>query len=260
MNPPEPLRLAYDRLQVEIHADEAHMGAAAAHDAASTLRHAIDARGTARIVLATGTSQLPFFRGLRDQQGVAWDKVTAFHMDEYLGIDADHPASFRAFLQEHIIGPLGIGTFHGIDGDPSQADATLERYGALLEEAPIDLVCMGIGENGHLAFNDPPDARFDDPLSIRRVRLDDVSRQQQVGEGHFPTFGAVPEEALTLTIPRLLRADRIQVVVPERRKAVAVERALAGPIDPSCPASILRTAPNATLYLDRDAAHDLDLA
>ncbi|MFO8080008.1 MAG: 6-phosphogluconolactonase [Armatimonadota bacterium] len=179
-------------------------------------------------------------------------------MDEYIGIDSDHPASFRAFLRAHVVAPLGIGIFHGIDGDPDRVDDTTARYRALLAEAPIDLCCMGIGENGHLAFNDPPDADFADPQPIKVVELDEVSRRQQVGEGHFPDIDAVPRRAITLTIPRLLDAATVQVVVPEARKAPAVAAALKGPIAPSCPASILRRAPHAVLYLDRSAAGELD--
>jgi glucosamine-6-phosphate deaminase len=244
----------YGALRVEIHPDARAMGEAAAAAAADTLRAAIAAHGAARVVLATGNSQLPLFAALRRASGVDWKRVEAFHMDEYVGIDEDHPASFRRFLREHVIEPLGIGRFHGIDGAPERAQRTMAEYEAALRSGPIDLCCMGIGENGHLAFNDPPFARFDDDRSLRVVSLDEVSRRQQVGEGHFPTLAAVPERAITLTIPALLRAERVLVVVPEARKAAAVQRALEGPIETDCPASILRTAKHATLYLDRDSA------
>lgn len=245
---------SYEALRVEIHPDAAAMGEAAAAAAVETVRAAIAAHGKARVVLATGNSQLPLFAALGAAKDVDWGRVEVFHMDEYLGLDADHPASFRRFLREHVLDGLGVGAFHGIDGAPDRAEATMATYAAALRRAPIDLCCMGIGENGHLAFNDPPFARFDDDRMLRVVTLDDVSRRQQVGEGHFPDLAAVPERAITLTIPALLRARRVLVVVPEARKAEAVQRALEGPIETACPASILRTVEHATLYLDRDSA------
>jgi len=243
-----------DSLSIEVHPTAQQLGAAAAAAAATTLKDAIAARGRARAIFATGNSQLSFFEALRHHSDVDWSRVEAFHMDEYLGLAADHPASFRAFLAAHLLGPLGIGTFHGIEGDPTLAEATMADYAARLTSDPIDLCCMGIGENGHLAFNDPPEARFDDPAPLRVVALDDASRHQQVGEGHFPDFDSVPSHAITLTIPTLLSAQRLLVIAPETRKAAAVGRALAGPIEPSCPASILRQAPHATLYLDTESA------
>lgn len=250
-NPIETRR--YDDLNVRIHADADALGRDAASAAADVLRDAILARGHARVIMATGNSQIPFFSALRSQR-VAWDRVELLHMDEYLGLDEDHPASFRRFLRERVVEPLGIGTFHGISGDVDGAEATMRSYARLLENGPVDLCCMGIGENGHLAFNDPPYARFDDPHALRVVQLDEVSRRQQVGEGHFQDLAHVPTHAITLTIPALLNAERVLVVVPEERKAPAVRAALEDPIDSSCPASILRTAQHAGLYLDAGSA------
>lgn len=247
----------YGDLRVEIHEDAAAAGRAAAATAAAALREAIARVGRARAIFATGTSQLAFFAALREVEGVAWDRVEAFHMDEYLGLDEEHPASFRRFLRTELVGPLGIGRFHGVDGDPDRADATIAAYAARLREAPIDLCCMGIGENGHLAFNDPPVARFDDPEPARVVRLDEASRRQQVGEGHFEALTDVPTHAITLTIPTLLDAGRVNVVAPEARKAPAIRAALEGPVDPGCPASVLRRVPHATAYLDRASASRL---
>ncbi len=244
-------------LRLEIHQDVHAAGRAAAATATEARRDAIARDGRARAIFATGTSQLAFFAALREVRDVAWDRVEAFHMDEYLGLDEEHPASFRGFLLRELVAPLGIGLFHGIDGDPDRADATIAAYVARLREAPIDLCCMGIGENGHLAFNDPPDARFDDPEPARVVRLDQVSRRQQVGEGHFGELADVPTHAITLTIPTLVNVGRVNVVAPEARKARAVRTALEGPVDPGCPASILRRAPNATAYLDRESASRL---
>lgn len=242
---------------MEIHADAAALGAAAASVAAEHLRGAIAERDRARVILATGNSQLPFFEALRTED-VAWSKVEVLHMDEYLGLDERHPASFRRFLRRNVVEPLGIGTFHGISGDPDRAEATIEAYARLLDEDRVDLCCMGIGENGHLAFNDPPVASFDDPEPLRVVELDAVSRRQQVGEGHFADLSEVPTHAITLTIPTLLNAQRVLAIVPEERKAPAVRTALEGPIDAACPASILRTAEHARLHLDAGSARLLD--
>ncbi|MEX2543148.1 MAG: glucosamine-6-phosphate deaminase [Trueperaceae bacterium] len=262
MSPSGPEVRKYDRLRVEIHASSESLAQAAATRAASLLADAIESRGTARVVLATGNSQLEFFRTLRQLDSgdwsVDWSKVEAFHMDEYLGIGEAHVASFRRFLRREVVEPLGLGEFHGIEGDPESAEETIERYSALLSAKSVDLCCMGIGENGHLAFNDPPGVDFDDPQLLRVVALDEVSRQQQVGEGHFPEISAVPTHAITLTIPALLSARHIIVIAPEDRKAEAVHKALEGAIDPSCPASILRTAGHANLYLDVASARLLE--
>jgi len=252
-NERQPQRLRFDALAVEVHADADALGAAAAASAAEAIRAAVAARGEAHVILATGNSQLAFLRALADAPDVPWASVELYHMDEYVGLGADHPASFRRFLRRRIVDRVGPRAFHEIRGD-APAEAETARYGALVAGRRIDLTCMGIGENGHLAFNDPPDARFDDPLPARVVRLDEVSRRQQVGEGHFPDLAAVPTHAITLTIPTLLAAARVQVVVPEARKAEAVRRALQGPVDAACPASVLRRVAHATLYLDREAA------
>jgi glucosamine-6-phosphate deaminase len=257
MDVSDPVVERYDELVVEIHVDARAAGESAADAAVATLQGALERSGRARVVFATGTSQLAFFAALRRAAGVDWSRVEAFHMDEYVGIDERHPAGFRAFLRRELIEPLGIGTFHGIDGDPDRAQQTAERYARRLAEAPIDLCCMGIGENGHLAFNDPPVARFDDPEDVKVVPLDEASRRQQVGEGHFDAIDEVPTHALTLTIPALLRASRVQVLAPEARKAEAVRAALEGPVEERCPASILRRTSHATLYLDAASASRL---
>lgn len=243
-------------LRVEIHPDEGALGAAAARDAAAAIRAAVAARGEARVILATGNSQLAFLEALAATPDLPWAQVELFHMDEYVGLDGDHPASFRRFLRERIVGLVGPRAFHEIRGDvPAAPEAA--RYAALLAEKPVDLTCMGIGENGHLAFNDPPDARFDDPAGARIVRLDEASRRQQVGEGHFPSLDDVPTHAISLTIPTLLGAERVQAVVPEARKAEAVRRSLLGPVDEACPASILQRTPHAVLYLEPASATGL---
>lgn len=244
----------YGSLPTEIHPDGQALGAAAARTAGAVINDAIARKGTARVLLATGNSQLAFLTALRGMTDVAWDKVELFHLDEYIGISSDHPASFRKYLHEHFVDHVSPLAFHEIRGDAADPEAECERYAALLQEGSTDLSCIGIGENGHLAFNDPPYAEFDDPALVKVVQLDEASRRQQVGEGHFPSMDAVPTHAITLTIPALLAAGSVQVVVPESRKAQAVKDALLGPITEECPASVLRRTPHARLFLDAESA------
>lgn len=243
-----------DELDVRVYRTEQELGRAAAEEAADTLRDAIDRRGEARVIFATGNSQLAFFASLRAVEGVDWSKVRAFHMDEYIGIDEHHPASFRAFLRREIVDPLGVGAFHLIEADEADPQRGIDAYAEALNRYPPDLCCMGIGENGHLAFNDPPFADFDDVAVAKIVELDAVSRRQQVGEGHFPDLASVPTHAVTLTIPTLIAPARVLVIVPERRKAEAVATALEGPVTTSIPASVLRGVPQATLFLEPGSA------
>ena len=236
------------------------LAAGAADDAARMLRDALAERGHANLMLATGTSQLVFLARLIAIAGpdsadpIDWSRVTGFHMDEYVGLPATHPASFQRYMRERVASNLSFGAFHYVEGAAADADAEAARYAALLETHPIDLCCLGIGENGHLAFNDPPVADFDDPLLVKVVALDDRCKQQQVGEGHFATIADVPPQAITVTVPGLLRARRVLAIVPERRKAEPVRAALEGPISTECPASILRRQEHATLFLDQSSA------
>ncbi len=247
-------KLQFDQLPVEVHPTNAALGCAAAEAAATILRAAIVERGRANLIVATGNSQLSFYEALRELGGIDWQKITIFHMDEYVGMSPDHPASFRRYLQEKIVSFVHPAAFHGVMGDAPDAQQECERYAGLLRAHPADLCCLGIGENGHLAFNDPPFAQFDDPVWAKIVKLDEASRRQQVGEGHFAALDAVPTHAITLTIPALLAARKVLVIVPEQRKAPAVRAALTGPITTACPASILRTAAHARLYLDAESA------
>jgi len=196
---------------------------------------------------------LTFLHALRGLPGIDWQKVNVFHMDEYVGIDPAHPASFPLFLRQHILDAVKPGKFYPVPGQARDVEAACREYEALLKAHPADLCAMGIGENGHIAFNDPPYADFDDPVWVKVVKLDERSRRQQVGEGHFPNLAAVPTHAITLTIPVLLSAKRILCIVPEARKAEAVEKSLLGPITEDCPASILRQVGHAHLLLDAAA-------
>ncbi|HEY6739302.1 MAG TPA: glucosamine-6-phosphate deaminase [Actinopolymorphaceae bacterium] len=264
ISPTSPTRFTVSDLAVEVHATPAELGAAAARLTADTLRTAVRERGHARVVLATGNSQFPFVEALRSQ-AVPWSSVTVFHMDEYVGVGPDHPASFRRWIAERIEEQFRPAVVHYIDGRPGGSiesaaiEAECERYEGLLRAAPIDLVCMGVGENCHLAFNEPYDADFEDPRWVRTFTLDDKTRRQQVGEGHFAEVSDVPATAISLTVPALLSAGVIQVCVPEARKAEAVRHTLTSPISTAHPSTVLRSRGNATLYLDRDSAGSLDL-
>lgn len=245
-------------LAVEVHRDRQSLGARGAQLAREALVRAIGERGSARMTAATGNSQFDLVASLAGES-IPWGEVTVFHMDEYIGLDENHPAGFRRWIRERIEVPLQPRHVEYIHGDAADVAVECARYEAALRSAPIDLVLMGIGENGHLAFNEPFVSDFEDPSWVREIRLDDVSRQQQVGEGHFPDVASVPATAISLTIPALLAAGVLIVSVPEKRKAAAVRAALTGPIVTDCPASILRTSSRATLLLDPDSASGLDL-
>ena len=251
---PQPIATRQvDELRVLIFDNGADLGARAAADLAPILAESIAARGYASLVVATGNSQLQFMEALRARDDVAWNNVYVFHMDEYPGLGTDHPASFRRYIRQNLTDVVRPRAFFGIEADGSDLDAELHRYTDLLKQYPPDVTVMGIGENGHLAFNDPP-ADFHTAKTIQWVDLDEQCRRQQLGEGHFPTLEDVPKRALSLTIPALLAAREVLVIVPERRKAQAVKAALEGPVTPDCPASILQRQPHARLYLDRESS------
>lgn len=245
-------------LDVRIFDDVQRLARSAAKDAAEALLGALAARGEANVMLATGNSQLVFLTELVKYADVDWSRVTAFHMDEYVGLPPTHSASFQRYMRERVAAQLPFRAFHYLQGDTGDAEAEADRYAALLHAHPLDLCCCGIGENGHLAFNDPPVADFDDPRAVKVVALEPASRRQQVAEGHFPTIDDVPTHAITVTIPALVGAGRVLAIVPEARKAVPVRDALQGPITTECPASFLRRQAHATLYLDTDSASLLD--
>jgi glucosamine-6-phosphate deaminase len=245
--------ITIDRIPVHIFESKEKLGQRVADDVAKLLSSLVERQGEAAVILATGNSQLAFIDALRRLKDVPWNKVALFHMDEYLGMSDQHPASFARFVREKLVDYVHPAAFYPIRGDSPDVKSELERYKRLLREFSPDICIMGIGENGHLAFNDPP-ADFESAEVIHVVNLDSRCRMQQVGEGHFATFDDVPTRAYSLTIPALLDVRHALVVVPELRKAEAVKAALQGPITPNCPASILRTKANVILYLDQESA------
>ncbi len=242
-----------DALTVDTYPSNSALGEAAAAAVAPALRDELKRRGEASLIVATGNSQLAFMQALGQIDDLAWDRITLFHMDEYIGMSESHPASFRRYIREKLVDRVLPRAFLGIDGDAENLADEIDRYSKLLREHKPVACVMGIGENGHLAFNDPP-ADFQTSATVHVVNLDEACRRQQVGEGHFKTMADVPRQALSLTVPALLRPRHVFVVVPEKRKAQAVRTALRGPVTPACPASILRTCSHARLFLDADSA------
>jgi glucosamine-6-phosphate deaminase len=230
------------------------LGAAAADDIGDALIRRLGSQPEVRVIFASAPSQEATLRHLAERPGIDWSRVTAFHMDEYLGLTPDAPQRFGNWLRGALLDRVPVGTAYLIEpGDDPRA--TADRYSALLTAGPIDIVCLGIGVNGHLAFNDPP-ADFADPALLKVVTLDDVSRLQQVDDGCFATLAEVPTRAVTLTIPALLSAAELFCMVPGAQKKRAVTDALYGPIDGSVPASALRTHPQCTIYVDKESAPD----
>jgi glucosamine-6-phosphate deaminase len=243
----------WDQLPVSVYRIRA-MAAAAAAEARSVLRAALQRDAEVNVVLAAGDSQLAFLAVLRSLPGIDWSRVNIFHMDEYVGLEPGHPAGFPLFLRRNIVDIVNPKAFYSVPGQATDLRQACRDYEELLRGHPASLCVLGLGENGHLAFNDPPFADFDDPLWVKVVRLDTVSRLQQVRQGPFPNLDAVPTHAITLTIPALLSAKRLICLAPQARKIGAVHRTLFDPISPACPATILRRTPHAHLYLDTESA------
>ena len=243
-------------MEVIIAEDAAEMGRTAADDGAVLIRAAIEKRGSANIIVATGASQFEVFAALTQMDDLDWSKVNGFHLDEYIGMPLSHPASFRGYLKERFVDKVPLAAFHYVDGEAADPMAECLRLGALIAQHPIDVAFVGIGENGHLAFNDPP-ADFDTRQAYIVVTLDEACRKQQHGEGWFKTFDDVPEQAISMSIRQILLARTIICSVPDERKAEAVAVAIEGPVTPQVPASILQQHPRTTLYLDPAAASQL---
>ena len=241
-----------DRLKVNVYANRRELGTAAGKAAAARIKDLLGKKDRIRMIFAAAPSQNEFLETLVADKEIDWTRITAFHMDEYIGLPNDAPQKFSRFLSERLFDIVKPGTVHLIDSS-NTIEAECKRYGDLIREAPIDIVCLGIGENGHIAFNDPPVADFNDPFVIKPVELDDACRQQQVNDGCFAKFDDVPTHALTLTIPTLMSGAYLYCMVPGPTKRNAVQRTLNGSISTECPSTILRTHPNCTLYVDRDS-------
>ncbi len=245
-------------IKLEIHADQKAAGEAAARSAAQALKQLDQTRSEIGVIFATGASQLETLHALTSMPDLPWKKVHGFHLDEYVGLDENHPASFRRYLRENLTERVPMAEFFEIDGSSPDSDRVRQKYVQALREANPQVCLLGIGENGHLAFNDPSEANFDDPDAMKVVTLDAACRQQQLAEGWFARFEDVPEQALTLTIPTLLKVPKLIVSVPGRRKAQSVRRTLEEPISTACPATILRAHPDVTIYLDEESASELN--
>jgi len=243
---------------IKVFDDKPSLGRAAAQQAADAIRQAIQQRSRARMIAATGASQFELLDALTSLPGIEWGQVEMFHLDEYIGLPVDHPASFRNYLLARLINKVGITHHHLLDGEANPAEV-IRDVGNALQEAPIDVALVGIGENGHLAFNDPPaDFATEEPYLV--VTLDEACRRQQVGEGWFTTLAEVPRQAISMGIRQILKSRAIIAVVPDARKARAVAACCEGEISPLTPASILRTHPDTTLYLDKSSAAQLSAA
>lgn len=253
MTTPPPHTFHVQQVSVYVFDTKRQMGAAAAEAAGKIIRQAVTRRRLARIIVGTGNSQNEVIDHLT-RQDIPWPAVEIFHMDEYVGMADTHPASFRRWLREHLVDIVHPAAAHYMAGDADDLDTECQRYGNLLAEAPVDICFAGFGENGHIAFNDPHVADFNDPQAVKRVAMDTRCRMQQVGEGHFPSLDASPSEAITLTCPTLLNVDNLFCCVPDQRKAEAVYNAIEGPLTTDCPASATLTHPRASIYLDTASA------
>jgi len=239
-------------MRLRVLGDRNSLGEAAAAQGAAAIKRAIQERGRARIIGASAASQFEFLEKLTATPGIDWKRVELFHLDEYIGLPMTHPASFCKFLQDRLISKTGITNYHLLNGEKEPAEV-IRATNAAISAAPIDVAFVGIGENGHLAFNDPPaDFETEEPYIV--VNLDEACRQQQVGEGWFPDLETVPKRAISMSVKQVLKAKEILAIVPGPKKAQAIKLCFDGPISPMAPSSILRTHSNATIYLDRESA------
>lgn len=251
-------RMTVGNLKLEIHDSRESAGESAARAVAHAFED-LDRRGESiSMIFATGASQLAVLEALTAVPGLPWGKIQGFHMDEYVGISDMHPASFRRYMREKLVQRVAMKQFWEIDGNTADLEAFCRNYAEKLRAAAPQLCLLGIGENGHLAFNDPAEANFNDPADVKVVHLDRICKQQQVEEGWFGSLDEVPDRAITLSIPALFRVPRLIVSVPGPRKAQIIRRALGDPISTNCPATILRTHPDATLYLDKKSAAEIE--
>ena len=243
-----------DKLNVNIYDSRADMGRAAAQDISAKIKQLLCDKAQINMIFAAAPSQNEVLASLVADKSIPWERVNAFHMDEYIGLDATAPQCFGNFLREHIFGLVPFGSVNYIKSDATDPEAESERYSAILAQNPIDIVVMGIGENGHIAFNDPPVADFADKYLVKPVKLDEICRQQQVNDGCFAKLDDVPKMAITLTVPTLFAGDYLFCIVPAPTKAKAVQATICGEIGEACPATVLRRHANAVLYLDGDSS------
>lgn len=254
----EVQKFQVEKLKLEIHPSREAAGAAAAQAAAEAMKRLGQTPGNIGVIFATGASQIETLKALTRIPGLPWNRIRGFHMDEYIGISPDHPASFRHYMREKLTSRVQMLEFFGVNGNAPDPDLECQIYADRLRSANPQLCLLGIGENGHLAFNDPDVADFNDPLDMKVVNLDDVCRQQQAAEGWFAGLQDVPAQAMTLTIPTLFRVPQLIATVVGPRKATILRRSLEEPISTACPGTLLRTHPNATVYLDEEAATELN--
>lgn len=248
------IKTKVDKLNVEIYENRTLMGEAAARDIKEAMIKLLSTKAEINMIFAAAPSQNDVLKALVEDKEIEWNRVNAYHMDEYIGLDKDAPQGFGNFLKKHIFSLVPFKSVNYIDVTATDPEAEAQRYGKLLEENPTDIVVMGIGENGHIAFNDPPVADFQDKKTAKPVKLDEICRQQQVNDGCFACLDDVPTHAITLTVPTLVRAPYLFCIVPAPTKAKAVYETLSGSIDEHCPASILRLQENAVLYLDNESS------
>lgn len=251
MNPIKQTQI--EQLSVRVFATREHMGACAGSEAAQAIRDILAEKNCANVMFAAAPSQNETLAALCASEGIDWSRVNAFHMDEYIGLDASHPAGFRNFLKRAIFERFPFASVHLLDGNAEDPAQEALRYEDLLREYPLDVCLLGIGENGHIAFNDPPVADFEDPHLVKIVELEERCRWQQVHDGCFSSIEQVPTHALTVTIPGMMSAKRLFCSVPAATKAEAVSRLMGGPVSTQCPATIMRRHPQARLYLDAES-------
>jgi glucosamine-6-phosphate deaminase len=254
----EVRRLQVGTLKLEIHPNRKAAGEAAAQAVAQAIRQSGSSGKDVAIIFAAAASQIETLHALTAMPDLSWKQVLGFHMDSYVALPEDHPASFIHFLRQHLTQRVALKEFFGIDGNAPDPKLACHDYAEKLHSANPQLCLAGIGENGHLAFNDPPEADFNDPLDVKVVQLDNITRQQQVAEGWFKSLEDVPKSAITLTVPALLRVQKLIASVPGSRKAEIIRRVVEEPISTNCPATILRTHPDATVFLDAESAAELD--
>jgi glucosamine-6-phosphate deaminase len=247
-----------DKLEVKIFESRKEMGSIAANEIAEKLKKLLSQKNEVRMIFAAAPSQDDMTNNLVKIKDIDWQRVVAFHMDEYIGLNKDASQRFGSYLKERVFDKLPFKEVHLLASNDGDSEKLCVNYSEKINENPIDIICMGIGENGHIAFNDPPIADFNDTKLVKIVELDNICRQQQVNDGCFTSFAEVPEKAITLTVPVFMNAKHLFCVVPKETKAAAIKRTLNGEISTQCPSTILREHPSAKLYLDKDSAQKLD--